>query len=561
MTNEDIDITPTFNYDTGKVQVTDNADYSLLNVDTTAILGLGILTDPLSSTVFTRLTTAVPLVNLLGGATTSSLFNLPLASDDAIVNGTYTMIYTVNAPYNYSLIHIDEILGVPDNSIVITGDFSYLAVGDDITVSGSGTSNNGTYEIVQITVASGSSASTEDDIYTIKVIGGTLLDEVNASLRLAFNVTRQYSKTYTLPYSGCTQLVPDLAITSDCDSGQYGTVTLTDSTSLDGQSIVSRVLQLFRPSGLPDHPSGVTPSDPIVSTSSSTSSITSNKLATGTWTGKSVTTYSITGDDGLVVTYSTTYPTNTIQGTVSCANGICELNNCISEFWTDFNGCGSPTDAQYKQATKLGFLLAAYAAAKTCSETTLMNTYASAVSSVLGSGCGCGCTGSESSDLPAWVDNLGEVINECCTELIYSTGGRVNTVAGYAAIGEITIPHRWFDTVGPMVQIELWAFGTDAAVTINIINANTGVTVYQWEIGTNYGKLTLWLNQLDGVTNRTANIQISQPSSGMVVYASSTADIWDLNDDLVLTIQPSNTSQVVFNQLIITGLSTSTATA
>ena len=153
-----------------------------------------------------------------------------------------------------------------------------------------------------------------------------------------------------------------------------------------------------------------------------------------------------------------------------------------------------------------------------------MATYKDGIVAVLDSDCGC----SESSDLPAWVDNLGEIINECCTELIYSTGGRVNTPAGYAAIGEITIPHRWFDTVGPMVQIELWAFGTDAAVTINILNANTGVTVYQWEIGTNYGKLTHWLNKLAGVTNRTGNIQIRQPSSEMVVYASSTDNIWYL---------------------------------
>lgn len=557
MTNADIDITTTFDYDTGKVSITDNADYTTLNVDTTAIKGLGILTDPLSSTVFTRLTTAVPLINLGAGATESSDFNLPLNSDDAIVNGTYTMIYTVNAPYNYVGIHIEEVLGSPDNAIIIIGDFSYLAVGDSVTISGSTLSNNQTLTISAIVVVPGSLTSVEDDVYTITLTGGVLVDEVSTALRLAFNVTRTYSKTYTYAYSGCDQLTPDIAITSDCESGQYGTITLTDSTTLDGQTIVSRVLQLYRPSGLPDHPSGVTPSDPIVSTSSATSSITTSKLATGTWTGKLVATYSITGDDGLVTTYSTTYPTNSVQSTVTCSTGMCDLDSCISNFWTDYSACGSPTDAQKNQATKLGFLLGAYANAKSCSDSDNMATYKAGIVDVLDSDCGC----AESADLPAWVDNLGEIINECCVELIYSTGGRINTPAGFAAIGEITIPHRWFDAVGPMVQIELYAFGTDAANTINILDANTGTTIYQWEIGTNYGKLTLWLNQLAGVTNRTANIMVLQPTAGMTVYASSTASVWDLDDDLVLTIQPSNTSQVVYNQLIITGLSTSSTTA
>lgn len=394
-TSNDIDVTYAFNADSKTVTITDNVDYSVYsNINPSTLKGLGSLLNSQSDVVYSQLSPSNPLINLAASATEATK-NLLTTTDGSIVNGVYTWLYRVYNTFSGSNIAIA--LFDNSNEITVLGlNLSVLTAGSQITVTGAtNPANNQVFTVSSVRIVGPDS---------LIVVEETVVTGAGDNAKLAYSVSQTYEKTGSFTYTGCDKKTPVITLTSDCNQGQFGSITIEDDTNYGTHTLLSRTLQLYAPTG-------IEPSPPYNPWTATTKSLTVNQLATGTWTGKLIASVTYTQTDGLVVIYTFPYPSNVETTTVVCNGNMCVLLNCINKFWLNYNRCGTtPSPNMVLLATKITYSLNGYRESLLCGDADAAAEYYNSLKELLSeNGCGCGCDGENTGDTdvndPVWIDN------------------------------------------------------------------------------------------------------------------------------------------------------------
>lgn len=293
------------NESTKKFRVVDLTEYTF-PVSTLAAKGLGTVRFN-GAIVFQKLSPSDPLINLQS-ETTSIWVDCPLDSAGNPAFGTYTV-----SDYAVQTTLVSDLCESVTAGSGGAGGFTLnglnlsdvLEDGDSITISNSLSANNGVKTVASVTVASGNS--------TIFVDEAVNVETPVASSRVSFQLTKQ-TASITAPYTGCVRIVPSVSFVAQCEYGLFGRLTLTDTTTVDGQEVVDKLLTLQYPSWKDE--ADVTSTD---------GAIVLNALSTGTWTYINAYTLSyISGS--LAVTYTATV---TDEKKVTCSASLCGLLPCI----------------------------------------------------------------------------------------------------------------------------------------------------------------------------------------------------------------------------------------
>jgi len=352
--------------------------------------GLGNVISPTGTIIVNGSSVGSPLVNL-ASTTTSAWFDLPLDSTGEILNGTYSFTYSLR--YAITAGTVDSVATTSTFVLEFTNAGRVLIAGDSLVTTGNTqTANNGTFTVSTAAFNAGSDNS------TIVVTQTTLVNEGSATGTYSFDVTRSAFAGDSYTWNGCDMVSPTVTVTYDCESTQFGSIVFQDSTTLNGQMVVSRSLSGYYPNGL--YPAPTT--NPQTTTANS---LTFSELAVGTWTHVLVLNMSATQDDGLVYTYQVR---DTGETLVTCVGTLCGLTPCIESLKDKYN-------ASYIKGQDSGLaplillVLQLYALAKeykTCGENVKYAATVAQLESVLDESgqCSCGCC-DENQDVPYWVDN------------------------------------------------------------------------------------------------------------------------------------------------------------
>jgi hypothetical protein len=573
LTDEALDFTISFNDTTKEVFYTDNLDYAAdYNVPAATIRGLGQAFNPLTSALFIdKMSPAAALITDLNTATKESVdYALPLETDTGeIVQGAYSFLYAVYVPYTA----VDQAVTSfsASNTIVIAGqDWSWLEAGDTFAVTLATTpANNGTKTVVSA-IYNGSQ--------TIVTVSTAITVEAGGSAVINFAINKTYSKTITQSFTGCTEVTPVLSIVSNCTSGQFGSITATDATVYGTQTHTNRVIQLYAPAGIEPAPT----EDPWETTTDSQSALTVSELATGTWTAKLTADMSYTGSDGLVVTYSLSYPTNTFSHVVECSTGLCDLTSCIENFFNVLTACEAATPTQVLKGVKISYALAAYNQAQSCGDSDAMASYQAEIETLLGDSCTC----SDSSSAPQWINNnsasgqttideLSQQVTDLTTtvnnytystELLFNASwADTSKVGSWGQIVPFTIPKKYFEisTEAPYYQSHSYAeviihfkIG-GAAADIVLYDQTNGVTLLDWNVGaisaTGSGTLRAMFSSWDSLPALTTVQVLESPSYSQDENDLSGVATWDLDQDLLINILPTDTTAIIYAHVSVVG--------
>ncbi len=374
-----------------RARVIDNTNYA----DNDIVLasqnakGLGVVTGPTGAAIINGNTVGNPLVNL-AVSTNGQYFNLPLDGNGEVLNGTYAFTYAVRYANTGS---IDTITAPSTAQLEFANAGAVLQDGDPIVFTGNANvNNNGTFTIATATYDLGL------DTTTITVDQTTLVNASPATGSFSYDVTRSGFATGTYTWNGCTKVTPTVTVTYNCESTQFGQIIFSDSSSLNGQELVSRSLTGF-------YPNALNPAPPTESVTTSTTSLTFNELAVGTWTHNLTLVMTYTQPDGLVVNYTVV---DTGETKVTCVGTLCGLTPCIESIKDKYAVAYNTGKVSGLEPVIL-MILQLYALAKeyrTCGE---YEKYASTVAELeqvldKSGHCECGCC-DESKDVPYWVDN------------------------------------------------------------------------------------------------------------------------------------------------------------
>jgi len=366
------------NNTTKKIRVVDATNYTEEGIDLAALSakGLGILTSPTGAAIYNGSTVGSPLVNLTS-TTTSSWFDLPLDNNGAILNGTYS--FTYNLRYAISGGVINSIDAPSTSEVEFTWAGRVLIEGDSVVFAGnSDSANNGTFTVDSVSFDEGSDNS------TIIFTQTTLVTDATPDGTYSFDVTRANFAGTSVVWNGCDLKTLAVTTTVDCDSTQYGSLTVQDTTDYSGQTLTSRTLSVYYPNGLTPAPT----TDPLTTTSGA---ITVNAIATGTWTYTLVSNLSVTQDDGLVYTYQAV--TGAQEFVVSCAGTLCGLTPCIEsikdKYYTSYQkGVASGLEPLILMITQLVGLAKEY---KVCGNSEMYASTVAQLESVLDESGQCSC--------------------------------------------------------------------------------------------------------------------------------------------------------------------------
>lgn len=293
--------------------VTDSTDYASI-ADFDLVLqqakGYGVLTFN-GDVIDSKNSVGDPLIdlqnwNFLDG-TPTGYFDLPLDLNGNVANGVYGLTYSLR---------LTE--GAPDptgsifaNTFTLTGYewmSDFFQVGNSISFAATGGGAKFSRNILSISYSSGS---------TIIGFDGAVV--TTGSYDMSYNVTAlQYTASYS--YAGCTQVSADVNFNYDCEYGDFGTWSVSNTTNLASGEIVSSLNCTV------NYPSW-TATPPVVITSlpyPTTPSLT--PLATGTYTVVLSQQIQQTQVSGLVVLYN-----NSVikEFAVTCAGTLCGLVPCI----------------------------------------------------------------------------------------------------------------------------------------------------------------------------------------------------------------------------------------
>lgn len=281
-------------------RVTDSTNYAALGLDVSVNQAKALASILFQGEVIVAKTTVGdPLIDLQSGATYFE-FDLELDSDGEVANGIYEISdYSVAC-----VLTATDIAGDQTFYFAGEGDLSTsFTEGDTITVP-SGV-NAGTFTVIEaanfsgiliVTVEEDTTAQTGISLACAVVFAGTLANT-------------------TFTYSGCTQIAAAASLVADCEYGDNGTFSVSNTTDITTQTITSLTATINYPSWTEEAPIVVT-SLPYVN----------NRLATGTYSVTLSEVISQTQSDGLILSYTAVF---TGEFKVSCAGSLCGMLPCI----------------------------------------------------------------------------------------------------------------------------------------------------------------------------------------------------------------------------------------
>jgi hypothetical protein len=375
----ELQVTGTFtiNVTTKKCRFTDTTDYSLVGLDPSLnqMKFLGVISFQ-GTPLYSKLTVGDPLIDLQSGATYFE-FDAELDSNGDIANGVYSVS-------NYSTTAVLTLTDAAntDSLFVFSGNSAlapFLSAGDTIDVSLG--SNQGIFTIVEVAALSG---------FLVVEVAESVVTETGTNIACTFDITTQLNQTQWT-YSGCVLINASVNLVSDCNYGDNGTWSVSNTTVTTTQTLVSTSATINYPSWTGEAPIVVT-SLPYVN----------NRLATGTFSVVAAFVYSQVENDGLIIQYTASCAQ---EFDVRCAQPLCSLNKCIENLRVANanainSGRVSPFQVYVDNISLLWIEAQNYLA---CGQ---LGNYQSAVEAIQvqldSSGCDCGCC--EDSEL-RWITN------------------------------------------------------------------------------------------------------------------------------------------------------------
>ena len=292
----------TINHTTKTGRLTDLTDYAALGLDpsTNQMKFLGTINFQ-GLPLYSKTTVGNPLIDLQSGAT---YFEFPaeLDSNGDIANG----VYSLTAYSTVAVLALTDAFDT-DNSLAFSGygDLAASITTSDVVEVTSG-ANAGTYAPIVAVSISG--------ILLMSVSGGDISDDAGTDIPTNFTFALTLNQTQWT-YPGCTLLTASVNLVSDCNYGDNGTWSVSNTTVTTNQTLVSTSATINYPSW--------TGEDPIVVTSLP---YVNNRLATGTYSVVAAFVYSQVESDGLIIQYTASC---TEEFDVRCAQPLCSLNKCI----------------------------------------------------------------------------------------------------------------------------------------------------------------------------------------------------------------------------------------
>lgn len=378
MTTFSFKINPT----TKVCRLTDTTDYSVYGLvpSTNQMSLLGEITFQ-GEVLYSKTTTVDPLIDLKSGAT---FFEFPaeLDANGEVANGVYSIT-------NSQTFFAFGATGV--TSVASTQTFtipSYGGVAPLLENGGTGSIvKSSPSPVLTINPATILSAEASSGILTMVIESGTT--DYTGGVVIFSLLTPEISQSWT--YKGCTQISAQVALTPDCEYGDFGTWTVTNETEITTQTISSLNATINYPSW--------TGEDPIVVTSLPYSN---NRLATGTYSVTLTEVITQTEADGLILEYTASC---TEEFKVTCANSLCGLAPCIEALREAHAAELSRNKISkyqvYVDNVNLYYLKAV--AYQKCGEYDLYKAALADIKATLdASGCDCGCC---DEDALIWVEN------------------------------------------------------------------------------------------------------------------------------------------------------------
>lgn len=545
-----------FNYDTKQVSVSDTTVWPTLNGTSLKTIltlkGLGSLTAPSVGTIFNITNPATPLINLSAGATTSTNYNLPLASGNIAV-GTYTLAYNAHGSYTQSAIAIEAIsnlgyIEVDDDNLAAF----LLEAGDTITIASSPQSgNNGTHTVVSV-----QALNTFSRIY----ISGTLINDSSGSGRLTYSISRTYATTLTPAYSGCTKITPSIAFSSQPYTGENGTLIVSDTTDYTGVTVSGKTLSVAYPDGVYPAPTV----NPVVG--SDVTSVTITAVATGTYTITLDGQVVLAQSDGLNLSYSisgirvNSRPVNVFERVVVWNGNLCCLQPCIQTVFDKHNrfvmqGQESPYTAA---VADLSLAVNKYLIALQCGDQERIDTSYQDIKAILENTdcpCDCGCNDSN----PVWISNANQEGQSVITDLqdqINAIDAQITTINGQITTLQDDVTALQADITAlqnatPLVYVAEFSQATGASTvsvvrtisnTLGLTPAFTYISAGQVRLTGSTGLLPQAKTSVSFQTSLCANspthvdIAIENTNNSFIIYGSNGSGYGNGNINGIITI-------------------------
>jgi hypothetical protein len=374
----------TINHTAKTGRLTDLTDYAALGLDpsTNQMKFLGTINFQ-GLPLYSKITVGNPLIDLQSGATYFE-FPLELDSNGDIANGVYSIVdYQVF--FTISSEDIDS--DAAQQTILITnegGAADAFAEGNLITFG----------KVLPLPVL-----TVETVVVSAESVSGSLLITVESGVLDYTDVsgfvsvyTNKATSSYTYP--GCTLLTASVNLVSDCNYGDNGTWSVSNTTVATNQTLVSTSATINYPSW--------TGEDPIVVTSLP---YVNNRLATGTYSVVAAFVYSQVESDGLIIQYTASCAQ---EFDVRCAQPLCSLNKCIENLRVaNANAINSGKTSPYQvYVDNISLLWIEAQNYLACGQLAEYQTTVEAIQAQLdSSGCDCDCC--EDGEL-RWVYNTSE---------------------------------------------------------------------------------------------------------------------------------------------------------
>ena len=292
------------------IKVQDTYDYVAESIALADVRGLVKITnDDTGEVIHEGTDWATPDIDHDSSLETTT-FDLPLDSDDNVLNGDYSVLYKSRVD---DLSINGQTITTSGNTITLIGDYSGIVVGSTITISGSSAGNDGDYTVV--------SATYDGSSYTAVVVTEALTGNEGSGFAAAADVVFEKTFTYTYAFT-----IPTVSITQS-HSCSKGTFTSTDATDYSGAPTITRTHTIKYPQGL-----GATqPADVVVTDAQHT---VGPPIWTTTWTTVISNDLVFTQtDDGLVITCTIT---GSKDHEVTCSTTLCDVRECYEKIVDDY---------------------------------------------------------------------------------------------------------------------------------------------------------------------------------------------------------------------------------
>jgi len=293
--------------------VTDSTDYASI-ADFDLVLqqakGYGVLTFN-GDVIDSKNSVGDPLIDLQNwnfglDGTPTGYFDLPLDLNGNVANGLYGISYSLRLTEG-----APDPTGSASSTLTLSGYewmSDFFEVGDSITLTPvvPGFPSSRTISSIEYTAG--------DTIITLNTPVSP-----SGSYDLTYDVSNvQFSATYS--YAGCTQVSADVNFNYDCEYGDFGTWSVSNTTNLASGEIVSSLNCTV------NYPSWTTTPPVVISSLPYPTTPSLTPLATGTYTVVLSQQIQQTQVSGLVVLYN-----NSVikEFAVTCAGTLCGLVPCI----------------------------------------------------------------------------------------------------------------------------------------------------------------------------------------------------------------------------------------